>query len=97
MKDHGFIALLLVMVYIAAFLSGLLHSTRIDPEAEAWGRVVLFGVAVLFVFATGAFIVSRSGRRWYTGLSVFLLIVIWIGIVLILVISQIDLLGDFRF
>lgn len=97
MKNYGFTALLLVVAYITMFFCGIFRGSGIDPLYERYGRLVLFNVWLLLVFATVVFIDARKERRWYTGVSVFLLVIIWIGIILSIIISQIDFLGpDFR-
>lgn len=98
MKDYGFTVLLLVVVYIAMFLSGIFRETGIDPLREPYGRLVLFIFWLLLVFATGVFVVAAKERKWYTGLSFFLLVIIWSGIILFIVIDRVDFLGPgFRF
>lgn len=98
MKDYGFAALILVVAYIAMFFCDIFSESGIDPLYEPYGRLVLFNVWLLLIFATCVFIDARKERRWYTGLSVFLLVIIWLGIILSIIISQINFLGpDFRF
>jgi hypothetical protein len=98
MKNYGLVSLLIVLVYTAMFLLGIFHESAIDPMERGSGRLLLFVVWLLLVFATGIFILEREDWEWYHHVSALLLVAIWLCILLAVVICQIDFFGpEFRF